>query len=104
MKGNKMPENGDLQRLFTLLKKSVAWGSENGFPAFRKYPQYRDVRIVGEEIGRREGFAGLRAALSWLSSLPDSEIQEFHSGGMRPEGWATSFWNGINTRDGDWRS
>ncbi|MBI5678779.1 MAG: hypothetical protein HZC52_09920 [Planctomycetes bacterium] len=38
------------------------WGKENGYPLFEKYPQYKEVREIGEKLSDMGGIELMREA------------------------------------------
>ena len=51
-------------RLFDLVDAAWLWGKANGHPTFRNYPQFDELRTLGEAIGADSGKRGMQAALS----------------------------------------
>lgn len=52
--------------LLELVNEANAWGSQNGWPISTKYPQYRRVRQIGEEIDDGYGFETMQAAAHFV--------------------------------------
>ena len=56
-----------VEQLVILSKEGYQWGSNNNFPAIEKYPQYGDIRQVGQLIYERTGYDGMVKACTVLN-------------------------------------
>lgn len=50
----------ETEELLRLLNEAEEWGMRNGWPVFAEYPQYGQIRAIGETINRRSGFTAMQ--------------------------------------------
>jgi len=76
-------------QLTNVVSQANYWGSQNGWPAFKDYPQYDRIRELGEQINSVAGFKGMQRACE--------EIRRSCSdrGGGNASAPAEYIWDGI---------
>lgn len=78
-----------VHKIKSLLGEAMAWGEMNSHPLPEKYPQYEELRALGEELNASFGINGMLVAGYWLSEgQPGAGLGS----------WLDLFWDGI----GDW--
>jgi hypothetical protein len=80
--------------LFLQLETAWQWGADNNHPNVAAYPQFAEIRRIGEEIYEHGGFVGMQNALAGAKA--SAREKRAYLGGYT---WiAEKAWEGI----GDW--
>jgi hypothetical protein len=76
---NSVSEKADLvNRLVPLIVAANSWGAQNGYPLMSEYPQYSEVRGIGERLNEIGGIDLMRQAYSAAQRrLPYPGINEY---------------------------
>jgi hypothetical protein len=78
----------DVETLFSMLNEAREWGRDNGWPMYENYPQYEQIRVIGEMFDRRGGRGAMQQAHESVA-IRDPEL-----GSM-----LEALWDGV----GKWR-
>ena len=72
-----------------LLVEARDWGMKNGWPAFKAYPQYEQIRSIGERIYCKGGVKAMEQAYYYLQAQNPEIVRSLQY-----------IWDGV----GDWRA
>lgn len=83
----------ETDELMSLLAAAHDWGRVNGWPLVKKYPQYHEIRSIGESINSRGGMEAMQRTFYYVKARDKTPSRDIAT-------LLTMFWNGI----GDWES